>query len=54
MRTIIIGFLIQFGFALIVLKWECRKICLSKVALGVQGVISYANEGIGFCIWFTN
>ena len=47
-RTIIIGFLIQFGFALIVLKWSVGRDVLSKVALGVQGVISYANEGIGF------
>ena len=47
-RTIIIGFLIQFGFALIVLKWSIGRYVLSKVALGVQGVISYANEGIGF------
>ena len=47
-RTIIIGFLIQFGFALIVLKWSVGRYVLSKVALVVQGVISYANEGIGF------
>ena len=47
-RTIIIGFLIQFGFALIVLRWSVGRYVLSKVALGVQGVISYANEGIGF------
>ena len=47
-RTIIIGFLIQVGFALIVLKWSVGRYVLSKVALGVQGVISYANEGIGF------
>ena len=47
-RTIIIGFLIQFGFALIVLKWSVGRYVLSKVALGVQGVISYANEGKGF------
>ena len=47
-RTIIIGFLIQFGFALIVLKWSVGRYVSSKVALGVQGVISYANEGIGF------
>ena len=46
--TIIIGFLIQFGFALIVLKWSVGRYVLSKASLGVQGVISYANEGIGF------
>lgn len=47
-RTIIIGFLIQFGFALIVLKWSVGRYVLSKASLGVQEVISYANEGIGF------
>ena len=47
-RTIIIGFLIQFGFALIVLKWSVGRYVVSKASLGVQGVISYANEGIGF------
>ena len=47
-RTIIIGFLIQFEFALIVLKWSVGRYVLSKASLGVQGVISYANEGIGF------
>ena len=47
-RTIIIGFLIQFGSALIVLKWSVGRYVLSKASLGVQGVISYANEGIGF------
>ena len=47
-RTIIIGFLIQFGFALAVLKWSVGKYVLSKVALGVQSVIDYAQEGISF------
>lgn len=47
-RTIIIGFLIQFGFALAVLKWNVGKYVLSKVALGVQSVIDYAQEGISF------
>ena len=47
-RTIIIGFLIQFGFALSVLKWSVGKYVLSKVALGVQSVIDYAQEGISF------
>lgn len=47
-RTIIIGFLIQFGFALTVLKWSVGKYVLSKVALGVQSVIDYAQEGISF------
>lgn len=47
-RTIIVGFLIQFGFALAVLKWSVGKYVLSKVALGVQSVIDYAKEGVGF------
>ena len=47
-RTIIIGFLIQFGFALAVLKWSVGKYVLSTVALGVQSVIDYAQEGISF------
>lgn len=47
-RTIIIGFLIQFGFALSVLKWSVGKYVLSKIALGVQSVIDYAQEGISF------
>ena len=47
-RTIIIVFLIQFGFSLAVLKWSVGKYVLSKVALGVQSVIDYAQEGISF------
>ena len=47
-RTVIIGFLIQFGFALAALKWSVGKYVLSKVALGVQSVIDYAKEGISF------
>ena len=47
-RTIIIGFVIQFAFAFAVLKWSVGKYVLSKIALGVQSVISYANEGIKF------
>ena len=47
-RTIIIGFLIQFGFAVAALKWSVGKFVLSKIALGVQSVINYANEGIKF------
>ena len=47
-KTIIIGFLIQFGFALAALKWSVGKFVLSKIALGVQSVIDYANEGIKF------
>lgn len=47
-RTIAIGFAIQFGFAFIALKWSVGRYVLSKIALGVQSVINYANEGIGF------
>ncbi|MBC5628012.1 NupC/NupG family nucleoside CNT transporter [Clostridium sp. NSJ-6] len=47
-RTVIIGFLIQFGFAVIALKWSVGKYVLGKVALGVQSVINYANEGVSF------
>lgn len=47
-RTVIIGFVIQFGFALIALKWSVGKYVLSKISLGVQSVIDYANEGISF------
>ena len=47
-KTIIIGFLIQFGFAIAALKWSVGKFVLSKIALGVQSVINYANEGIKF------
>ena len=47
-RTVIIGFLIQFAFALAALKWSVGRYVLSKVALGVQSVINYANEGIKF------
>ena len=47
-RTIIIGFAIQFGFALAALKWSVGKYVLSRVSLAVQSVIDYAKEGIGF------
>ena len=47
-RTVIIGFLIQFAFALAALKWSVGRYVLSKIALGVQSVINYANEGIKF------
>lgn len=47
-RTVIIGFLIQFGFAVIALKWSVGKYVLGKVALGVQSAINYANEGVSF------
>lgn len=47
-KTVIIGFAIQFAFAFAALKWSVGKYILSKVALGVQSVIDYANEGIKF------
>lgn len=47
-KTIIIGFAIQFAFAFAALKWSIGKYILSKVALGVQSAIDYANEGIKF------
>ena len=47
-RTVIIGFVIQFLFALAALKWSFGKFILSKIALGVNAAISYANEGISF------
>ena len=47
-RTIIIGFIIQFTFALAVLKWSVGRKVLSKIALGVQAAIDYAGEGISF------
>ena len=47
-RTVIIGFVIQFLFALAALKWSFGKFILSKIALGVNEAISYADEGISF------
>ena len=47
-RTIIVGFIIQFGFAVAALKWSVGRQVLSKISLGVQSVIDYANEGIKF------
>lgn len=47
-RTIIIGFLIQLGFAIIVLKSSVGKSVLEKVATLATAIIGYANEGINF------
>ncbi len=47
-RTIIIGFLIQLGFAVIVLKSTVGKKALQKVATMATSIIGYANEGINF------
>ncbi|WP_246941722.1 NupC/NupG family nucleoside CNT transporter [Bacillus pinisoli] len=48
LRTILGGLAIQITFALVVLKWEKGKEALERVALGVNDVVSYANEGINF------
>lgn len=47
-KTVIIGFLIQFIFAFVALKWSVGKYILSRISLGVQSVIDYAKEGISF------
>lgn len=47
-RTIIIGFLIQLGFAVIVLKSAVGRKALQKVATMATSIIGYANEGINF------
>lgn len=47
-RTISIGFLIQLGFAVIVLKSAVGKKALQKVATMATSIIGYANEGISF------
>lgn len=47
-RTIIIGFLIQLGFAVIVLKSAVGKKVLQRVATMATSIIGYANEGINF------
>lgn len=47
-QTIIAGLSIQILFAFIVLKWETGRQALLALSNGVQNLISYANEGIGF------
>ncbi|MCT8139294.1 NupC/NupG family nucleoside CNT transporter [Anaerobacillus sp. CMMVII] len=47
-RTVLGGLAIQLSFAFIVLKWEFGKEALEKLALGVNEIVNYANEGIGF------
>lgn len=47
-RTIIIGFIIQFSFALIVLKWPIGQKVLMTISDYVSIFINYANEGIMF------
>lgn len=47
-QTILVGLSIQILFAFIVLKWETGRQALLALSNGVQNLISYANEGIGF------
>lgn len=47
-QTILAGLSIQILFAFIVLKWETGRQVLLTFSDGVQNLISYANEGIGF------
>ena len=48
LRTVLGGLAIQLLFAFIVLKWSLGREALEKFAKGVQNIIGYANEGIGF------
>ncbi|MEG0297483.1 MAG: NupC/NupG family nucleoside CNT transporter [Clostridium sp.] len=47
-RTIGLGFLIQFVFALIVLKWPLGQSVLLRISEGIATFINYSNEGISF------
>ncbi|MDS9472610.1 NupC/NupG family nucleoside CNT transporter [Sporosarcina pasteurii] len=47
-RTIVVGLIIQFVFAYIVLKSTLGRTILVELSLGVQGIISFVNEGIDF------
>ncbi|RXJ02172.1 NupC/NupG family nucleoside CNT transporter [Anaerobacillus alkaliphilus] len=47
-RTIFGGLAIQILFGFIVLKWEFGKEKLKQLALGVNEIVNYANEGINF------
>ncbi|MED4016694.1 NupC/NupG family nucleoside CNT transporter [Sutcliffiella cohnii] len=48
LRTIIGGLAIQLIFAFIVLKWELGRQAFLKLTNGVQHIIDYAFEGVGF------
>lgn len=48
LRTVLGGLAIQLSFAFIVLKWEFGKEKLAQLALGVNEIVNYANEGINF------
>lgn len=48
LRTVLGGLAIQLTFAFIVLKWEFGQHILQQVALGVNEIINYTEEGIAF------
>lgn len=48
LRTIIGGLAIQLIFAFIVLKWETGKKMLEKLSLGINEIVNYAENGVGF------
>ncbi|SOC02336.1 CNT family concentrative nucleoside transporter [Ureibacillus xyleni] len=47
-RVVISGLIVQFTFALIVLKWEFGREKLEQLSNVVSNLISYASEGINF------
>ncbi|MDG5790023.1 NupC/NupG family nucleoside CNT transporter [Evansella sp. AB-P1] len=47
-RTVLGGLAIQLTFAFIVLKWDFGRSMLQRLALGVDEIINYTNEGIMF------
>ncbi len=47
-RTVFGGLAIQILFGVIVLRWEFGKEKLQQLALGVNEIVNYANEGINF------
>lgn len=49
-RPILVGLLIQLTFAFLVLKTNPGRWALEKLTFGVNNIISYANEGIGFVL----
>jgi CNT family concentrative nucleoside transporter len=47
-RTVAVGFALQAGFALLVLRWSVGKDVLDFVAGQVRALIGYTTEGIEF------
>lgn len=47
-RTILVGLVVQFAFAFIVLEWSAGRKALTWLSNKVQNVIDYAGEGISF------